>query len=284
MWIRKTQTLRTTREVVTASARRGEPSILIPREYLRRGSTCPGGSPEDFPGEYFMRVDKFRTVKMTSRLGEVFLTRAGFEHFKEDLKTAWAASGNLDWGRFERSVNIFFGGVDNETARQNRRKLRHTFLTLSRDQVVAAASRGLVGGAGLEARTTYDEQTAREPEDFPKTHFIQLQRWGHLPASARSGITYLSRAGFEHFKEDLRAAYEAAPPPPPTSTYNYYGSYGYGYSSPAPQGPRRFEDFEKAAVEFYKNIESAVTHFRAGLQRKRDRLDRDIQKLDSFTF
>lgn len=281
MWIRKTQTMRTTREVATASARRGEPSILIPPEYLKRGSTCPGGKPEDFSGDYFMRVNKFRVMKMSSRLGDVFLSRAGFEHFKEDLKVAWAASGNLDWGRFERSVNIFLGGVENESARQARRKLRHTFLTMSRDQVVAAAARGLTGGAGLEARTSYDEQTAREPEDFPKTYFVQLQRWGHLPASPRSGITYLSRAGFEYFKEDLRAAYESAPPPPPTPTYNYYG---YGYSSPTvPQGPRRFEHFEQAARDFYKNVDDAVARLKASLERKRDRLDREIQKLVGFT-
>ncbi len=280
MWKRKTQTLRTTREVVTASARRGEPSTLIPAEYLKRRSTCPGGSPEDFPGEYFMRVHKFRVMKMPSRLGDVFLTRAGFEHFKEDLKAAWAASGNADWGRFERSVNIFLGGVENEAARQARKAQRHLYVSLSRDQVIAQAARGNIGQYGLEARSQYDQQTAREPEDFPKTYFVQLQRWSYLPASPRSGTTYLSRAGFEHFKEDLRAAYESAPLPAPLPV----PSYGYNYGRPpVPQGPRRFEDFEKAAVEFYKNVDDTIARLKDTLQRKKDRLDREIQKLAGFT-
>ena len=277
MWKRKTKTMCTTREVVTASARRGVPSILIPPEYLKRGSTCPGSKPEDFPGTYFMRVNKFRMMKMTSRLGDVFLSRAGFEFFREDLKAAWTAGGN-DWGRFERSVNIFFGGVENEAARQARKAQRHLYVSMSRDQVVAAAARGQIGQSGLEARGQYDQQTAREAEDFPKTYFVQLQRYGYLPSSSRSGVTYLSRAGFEFFKEDLRAAYESAPPAPALPAYRYY------YSSPvAPQGPRRFEDFEKAAVEFYKNVDDAVARLKETLQKKRDRLDRELQKLTSFT-
>lgn len=231
-----------------------------------------------------MRVGKkARIMKMTGRIGGVFLTRAGFEHFKADLKAAWAASSSPspEWSQFERIVNIFLTGVENEANRKARRALRHTLCTLSRDQVVSGASRGMLGQYGLEvSKYPSGSPSDPEPEDFPKTYFVRVNPYGLLPASKNSGSMYLSRAGFEFFKEDLRAAYEAAPPPAPAPQYGY----GYGYRTPTPpQGPRKFEDYEKAAHEFFKSIEESVARSKAHLEKKRDRLEKEIQKLKDFT-